>query len=337
MKRKLEIFIRLPLFIFLLVLPLYSWAQSVYPTELEGTKVFEIGELILLLMPDKTEASIGWDYRDKSGIRWITDGYNERNQNTSHDQYYRDGIVRVQVQGQKTTVLKKHKLELGWTVSYVNYSNPKFGPEEILITPGNPDKSSEICFGSLYDGCDFDPFKSIVAAGITVQKICHTSGDETIGYQLSYPSKQTTFILWTTSGGSGGTSSDVTVKLLATSSNLCNDDAGAQNALDEMQSPATAAQDNVEEEKRQQQAGAGRVVVYALFICSQRGGMCQMQGGLPDTTYRSLAECEQWARRMSGFKGSPHDGRFPVWNSAIENDMWYECRGKHVDTWEPAR
>lgn len=199
----------------------HPFELPVYPLELKGAKVFEIGELVLLLMPDKSETTIGWDYRDQSEIHWTTVGYNERNPNTNYTEYYRDGMTRIRVQGKAATVLKEHTNELGWTISYINTLNPKFGPEKIVITPGTP---NETCFGSLYNGCEFAPYKSMLAAGITVEKTCDTEPMQAhhVGYRLSYPGKRTIFMLWMTSGGSGGSSSDLTLMPLAQSSdNLC--------------------------------------------------------------------------------------------------------------------
>ena len=82
------------------------------------------------------------------------------------------------------------------------------------------------------------------------------------------------------------------------------------------------------------------MTIYALFLCFQAAGQCHMQGAsrstfagvTPDMTFRSLAECQQYAKRVSGLITPPTEGRFP-----LPGGMWYECRGKHVDTWEPAR
>lgn len=82
------------------------------------------------------------------------------------------------------------------------------------------------------------------------------------------------------------------------------------------------------------------MTIFALFLCFQAAGICQMQGAsrvtfagvMPDMTFNSLADCQDYARRVSGLITRRPDGRFP-----IPNGMWYECRSKHVDTWEPAQ
>src|SRR5271170_122267 len=103
--------------------------QSVYPSELRNAKSFELGELVLLLMPDAGSTSVGWEFRADSPIVWKTDGYKSI-QLRNGTSYVRNGIVRVNVQGKRTTVLKQRVAELGWAVSYSTTSNPGLGPEE---------------------------------------------------------------------------------------------------------------------------------------------------------------------------------------------------------------
>jgi hypothetical protein len=94
------------------------------------------------------------------------------------------------------------------------------------------------------------------------------------------------------------------------------------------------------EEDRQQHAGAGREVVYALFLCFSQGNFCQIQGvsgetnmgRAPDRLFQSLDACNEYARRITGLVTPSEDGRF-----RIPNGMWYECRGKNVGTWQPLR
>ncbi len=82
-------------------------------------------------------------------------------------------------------------------------------------------------------------------------------------------------------------------------------------------------------------------MIYALFLCIQAAGICQMQGHarmtyagmMPAMTFNSLAECQQYAKRVSGLITPPDNGRYLI----PPGNMWYECRSKHVETWEPAR
>jgi hypothetical protein len=111
-------------------------------------------------------------------------------------------------------------------------------------------------------------------------------------------------------------------------------------ALEQVKARHLAQRNNAEEAQRQQQAGPGRTILYALFLCFQEVGQCRMQGAsrvtfagvVPDMIFRSLAECKQYAKRVSGLLTPPENGRF-----LMPNGTWFECRGKHVDTWEPSR
>ena len=67
--------------------------QEVYPKELQGTKPLELGDLVLLLMPDSGARSVGWDFRAESPIFWRTAGY-ETIQKNGASLYTRNGIVR---------------------------------------------------------------------------------------------------------------------------------------------------------------------------------------------------------------------------------------------------
>jgi hypothetical protein len=71
------------------------------------------------------------------------------------------------------------------------------------------------------------------------------------------------------------------------------------------------------------------MTIYAMFLCFQASGMCRS----PNAPLRSLAECEQQAQTYSGVIRPNSRGRFEVPGGA---GMWYECRSKHVDTWQPA-
>jgi hypothetical protein len=64
-------------------------------------------------------------------------------------------------------------------------------------------------------------------------------------------------------------------------------------------------------------------------------------GMVPAMTFDSLAACRQYASRVGGLiqPGLMSDGRIAISGVPLAgpNKRWYECRSKHVDTWEPAR
>jgi hypothetical protein len=68
--------------------------------------------------------------------------------------------------------------------------------------------------------------------------------------------------------------------------------------------------------------------IYALFHCVQSQGTCYLA---VSNTFTTLAACQQTAR-YSAPKGPDAEGRF-WWG----DNQWFECRSKHVDTWESTR
>lgn len=77
------------------------------------------------------------------------------------------------------------------------------------------------------------------------------------------------------------------------------------------------------------------MTIFALFLCAQMSGQCQMMG----TPFETLAKCQDYASQAPHPWGAvivphipiPKDGRIPF---AGRKDMWYECRHRHIETWE---
>lgn len=184
--------------------------QPVYPKSLQGTKSLELGELILLLIPDTPADQFGWDYRVNSPITWLTNGVEYGGMSAT-----RRGVVRVNIGGKKATVLRQKTEELGWSVIYKTDGNPNFGPAEIEIKPGGV-APEDICFGTNFDGCAFDaPLPSLSAAGIVATPICEKTslGEEYKAFLLKHLDRRPTVMVMVTGGGSGGVSSSITLKL----------------------------------------------------------------------------------------------------------------------------
>lgn len=191
----------------LLPMPLISAAESskeaIFPPSLSGKPSVELGEFIRSSMLEKGER-LGWDWRVNSDIDW-QDGITQVN---STGYSHRDGVARINVMGVRSSVLKKRKDELGWEVSLRTMKPAKFGPEAIELSPLD-------CFGTLYDGCSFDPASSLKAAGIATKKICsvHLNGSNfSDTYLISHSGKEDMLMTWANSGGSGGESSRVTLR-----------------------------------------------------------------------------------------------------------------------------
>lgn len=191
----------------LLPMPLISAAESsqeaIFPSSLSGKPSVELGEFIRASMLEKGE-NLGWDWRANSDIDW-QDGITQVN---STGYSHRDGVARINVMGVRSSVLKNRKDELGWKVSLRTMNPVKFGPVSIELSPLD-------CFGTLYDGCSFDPATSLKTANIETKKICsiHLNGSNfSDTYLIRYSGKEDMLLTWTNSGGSGGESSGVILR-----------------------------------------------------------------------------------------------------------------------------
>jgi hypothetical protein len=179
----------------------------------------EIGRLVLLLMPDIGQRSLTWDYRSDTRIRWVDPGYRTVSSRLG-EVNERRGVIRTNVHGETSSVLRQRREELWWTVSLSTHSPAKFGPEAIGIDPGEPD---EPCFGSLYEGCTFDPLPSIAAAGVQATPICRATkdGTELAAFTLHHPGRGDIELIVMNDGGSGGTSTSLEMRFADDLAKLC--------------------------------------------------------------------------------------------------------------------
>lgn len=208
-----------------------NYAKSVYPKTAEKIKPLELGEAILLFMPENSSKSVNWDFRENAAIVWNTEGYEAENMGSNETLSFRDGLMRIEVLGKKSHVLKKNKYELAWTVRYSSHANPRFGIETISLSPGIL-HTNEYCFGTLYDGCSFELYPSLKKIGISATQVCKTSKSQPhiVGYELSYSGKSTTYVRIEDDFGSGGQTSSV-VLFFKKPSNLCGEGEYAADQL----------------------------------------------------------------------------------------------------------
>ena len=79
--------------------------------------------------------------------------------------------------------------------------------------------------------------------------------------------------------------------------------------------------------------------IYAIFLCFQVNGECQMYGAprmqlgeyTTATTFVNVKACQDHISKLTPYKPDAQG------HSPVGQGMWYECRSKHVDTWQPAR
>jgi hypothetical protein len=212
--------VRLVLTCLLAIHAVSARAIEVVPGEAGKLPVLELGKAVALLLPDRAEGQIGWAHRADGPVAWVTEGYRMQRWADGTNVAIRDGLMRIRLDGKMATVLKKANSELAWTVSYTSTVDPKFGVEAISLHPGT---DNEICFGSTYSGCAFDPVKSLRQAGISVKVLCNSPvpGGSAMGLELSAPGRRTTMARVSQQAGSGGATTDFTLLLASPPKALC--------------------------------------------------------------------------------------------------------------------
>jgi hypothetical protein len=187
---------------------------------LNGYRSFELGEAILLFMPNKNE-SVNWDYRIDSPVIWLTEGYTETgNYEKFTEKAFRKGLMRINVDGIKSTILRKNKEELAWRIHYSTDNEARFGVESIALSiDGGVNDDRESCFGNLYGNCVFNPEKSMLNYGIHFKKLCEHEGYT--GYELTHPDKSKTLARTVLNYGSGGEESWFEIYFSKKAKDLC--------------------------------------------------------------------------------------------------------------------
>lgn len=193
--------------------------KDVYPKAAENLISMELGEAVLMFMPPNNMQFVEWMFQSNSPkINWLDDAY-KTNKEGSYSS--RTGLMRVNVDSVKSTILKKNNMELAWSVVLESYGNPKFGPEVITIQPGVVDGDAN-CFGSTTSNCTFNPFKSLSDANISAIKLCENS--RKVGLRLSAKGKRDVDAVWITDGGSGGENSWLELFILNERKDICGAD-----------------------------------------------------------------------------------------------------------------
>ena len=188
----------------------------IYPPLLSKAPDIELGDAVLFLVPD-SNAKVFWDWRSNAKeIIWLDNGYKENKGVSS-----RRGLMRINVLGIHSTVLRQTKEELGWTIEMITKGGAKFGPTKVALEPGLG--NAEQCFGTLYDGCSFTSLQSLTKAGFDVKKICEVKelGGTIKGYLLSFSGKTSTVLQERYGEGSGGSQTSISLLLSSDVHNAC--------------------------------------------------------------------------------------------------------------------
>jgi hypothetical protein len=200
--------------------------EDVYPIGASKVKPMSLGQAVLMFMPDAGVKHIDWSYLNKSNnILWLDDTYKFNQSNPDDSLNFRTGLMRINVDGVKSTILKKTVKELAWSVVYQGPGNPNFGIQMIALTPGI-DNGDANCFGSTTQNCTFNPINAIAKEGIKIDVVCKstdvTGSTEVTGLELSAAGKKAIKARMITSGGSGGSSSWIEIYVNDNPSQLCS-------------------------------------------------------------------------------------------------------------------
>ena len=183
-----------------------SSQATVSPTEAASLDPISLPALVELLLPERGGGQLRWSHGLEAPIAWITDGFAE----TSGGLTERVGLARVRVDGEVATVLERTVNELAWSVVLSTEAPAKFGPETIGITPGYP---GHICFGTLYEGCEFRPEQALASPSLRSEVVCQgrvSSGNGMAVYHVRASGREG-YVRYRISSGSGGVSSSIEI------------------------------------------------------------------------------------------------------------------------------
>lgn len=219
--RFIDKFLKISFLIVVLTLTSGQCFADVYPAKANQLKQVELGQAVLLFMPPQNSQFVDWAFQANGPVVWLTSSYSSN----GNDATYREGLMRITVDGATSTILKHRVHELAWSVRYQGELNPSFGVQSITMEPGIDDGDAN-CFGAGTTGCSFNPLSSLIKAGVAVKILCQSNDAQNsiTGLDLSASGKAPTTAQVLTSGGSGGESTEITLFVGDNSAptNLCD-------------------------------------------------------------------------------------------------------------------
>jgi hypothetical protein len=157
----------------------------------------ELGQAVLLLMPDAGGSGVGWDHRaEAESIQWIDNPVRTwRDGALGPHMQRRDGAMRVHLMGRHSRVLRQRPEELWWLVQMEAIGDAGTGVQSILLAPGGVGLAPA-CVGPFAEGCGFDALPSLAASGIAAEALCEAAdGEHRIRvYRLTHPQRRPTLL-----------------------------------------------------------------------------------------------------------------------------------------------
>lgn len=183
-----------------------SNGKGIYPKEVSKLPSIEIADAVeMFFPPHDNQDNIYWDHLSEGPILWMDEGYID---NEGEKAWLRRGLLRINIRGKKSYILKKTKQELAWSVTYRNYGNPGFGVHSVSIEPGTLE---EVCFFPNTEGCDMDPIPSLTKKGYKLEEVCAPDGLSKVVYLMKHKGKKDRYLSINTNYGSGGATVSITL------------------------------------------------------------------------------------------------------------------------------
>lgn len=186
-----------------------SNGKGIYPKEVSQLPSIEIADAVEMFLPSRNKDSIDWDHLSEGPILWLDDGYVSSENIETNSAWLRRGLLRINVRGKRSSILKKTKQELSWHVTYRNYYvKPGHGVQSVSIEPGT---LKEACFYSNTDGCDMDPIPSLTKKGYKLEEVCAPDGLSKVVYLMTHKGVKDQYLSINTDHGSGGATVSITL------------------------------------------------------------------------------------------------------------------------------
>ena len=188
----------------------------VYPAVLTGRPSVELGDFILSTMPDAASYSPNvpwhdWDWAaSDEHIVWQPE-FSRANKSDfleedDAEDVRRKGLVRINVLGDVSSILRETRQELGWDVSLSAPLSARAGAWEIILAPHE-------CFSVPYKNCSYEIGPSLAHAGITadLKYVSQADAGYDYSYILHHADKADTLLIDHQRWGTGGDSQTISI------------------------------------------------------------------------------------------------------------------------------
>ena len=198
--------------------------------------IVELADLIVAVLPPNGFADVKWDYMvDNPIIDWQTVGIEPYRVETQGYGNYRLGLVRVQVAGVMSQVLRQKWEEMPWGVA-LRAPEPRYGAEQgmppqwIEVRAGNIYTGDTECYGNDVKGCTFSVAQALDSPQLQSHPVCGTKPESGGGfgliiqaYSVSAAGKKPSLLVYRFSGGNHYSSQWLEIRPLGDQPKICDE------------------------------------------------------------------------------------------------------------------